>query len=81
MLPLRGKEFTPESRTPADAGFKPTFGGSVWACRNDRVRHTTGMRTANSLPDAEFLAAEGEAKCARKSRGQLYAEGLLGSVR
>jgi metal-responsive CopG/Arc/MetJ family transcriptional regulator len=34
------------------------------------------MKTAVSLPDAVFLAAERLAKRARKSRSQLYAEAL-----
>jgi metal-responsive CopG/Arc/MetJ family transcriptional regulator len=34
------------------------------------------MKTAISLPDAVFLAAERQAKRARKSRSQLYAEAL-----
>ena len=34
------------------------------------------MKTAISLPDAVFHAAERQAKRARKSRSQLYAEAL-----
>ena len=34
------------------------------------------MKTAISLPDAVFLAAERQAKRVRKSRSQLYAEAL-----
>lgn len=34
------------------------------------------MKTAISLPDAVFLAAERQAKRARKSRSQLYAEAI-----
>lgn len=34
------------------------------------------MKTAISLPDAVFLAAERHAKRSRKSRSQLYAEAL-----
>ena len=34
------------------------------------------MKTAISLPDAVFLAAERQAKRSRKSRSQLYAEAL-----
>jgi metal-responsive CopG/Arc/MetJ family transcriptional regulator len=34
------------------------------------------MKTAVSLPDAVFLAAERQAKRAQKSRSQLYAEAL-----
>ena len=38
--------------------------------------HTFGMKTAISLPDDLFLAAERQAKRTRKSRSQLYAEAL-----
>lgn len=38
--------------------------------------YTTGMKTAISLPDALFQAAELHAKRTRKSRSQLYAEAL-----
>ena len=34
------------------------------------------MKTAISLPDAVFLAAERQAKRAQKSRSQLYADAL-----
>ena len=38
--------------------------------------YTHGMKTAISLPDAVFRAAERQAKRAGKSRSQLYAEAL-----
>lgn len=38
------------------------------------------MKTAITLPDAVFLAAERQAKRARKSRSQLYAEALSASL-
>ncbi len=38
--------------------------------------YTTGMKTAISLPDTVFHAAERQAKRAQKSRSQLYAEAL-----
>ena len=38
--------------------------------------YTLGMKTAVSLPDDVFRAAERHAKRARKSRSQLYAEAL-----
>lgn len=38
--------------------------------------YTLGMKTAISLPDAVFYAAERQAKRAQKSRSQLYAEAL-----
>jgi len=38
--------------------------------------HTTGMKTAISLPDAVFHAAERQAKRAQKSRSQLYADAI-----
>lgn len=38
--------------------------------------YTTGMKTAISLPDALFQAAERHAKREHKSRSQLYAEAL-----
>jgi hypothetical protein len=39
-------------------------------------RYTFGMKTAVSLPDQVFQAAERHAKRAHKSRSQLYAEAL-----
>ena len=45
--------------------------------RHERRRgYTIGMKTAISLPDAVFHAAERQAKRAQKSRSQLYAEAL-----
>ncbi len=41
-----------------------------------RLGYTTGMKTAISLPDELFRAAERHAKRLRKSRSQLYAEAL-----
>ena len=38
--------------------------------------YTIGMKTAISLPDAVFHAAERQAKRSQKSRSQLYAEAL-----
>ena len=38
--------------------------------------YTTGMKTAISLPDAVFYAAERQAKRAQKSRSQLYADAI-----
>ena len=38
--------------------------------------YTHGMKTAISLPDAVFHAAERQAKRTQKSRSQLYAEAL-----
>ena len=40
------------------------------------VSYTHGMKTAISLPDAVFHAAERQAKRAQKSRSQLYADAL-----
>jgi len=40
------------------------------------VGYTSGMKTAISLPDAVFHAAERQAKRAQKSRSQLYADAL-----
>ena len=40
------------------------------------ISYTRGMKTAISLPDAVFHAAERQAKRAQKSRSQLYAEAL-----
>ena len=41
-----------------------------------RASYTRGMKTAISLPDAVFHAAERQAKRTQKSRSQLYAEAL-----
>lgn len=38
--------------------------------------YTNGMKTAVSLPDQVFRAAEAEARRMRKSRSQLYAEAI-----
>ena len=38
--------------------------------------YTNGMKTAVSVPDAVFRAAERHAKRTRKSRSQLYAEAV-----
>ena len=38
--------------------------------------YTSGMKTAISLPDRIFRAAERHARRARKSRSQLYAEAI-----
>lgn len=44
--------------------------------RPGAVGYTNGMKTAISLPDAVFRAAERLAKRVRKSRSQLYADAL-----
>ena len=44
--------------------------------RDDARGYTQGMKTAVSLPDDVFRAAERHARRARKSRSQLYAEAL-----
>lgn len=38
--------------------------------------YTDGMKTAVSIPDDVFLAAERHARRARKSRSQLYSEAI-----
>ena len=40
------------------------------------IGYTRGMKTAISVPDAIFHAAERQAKRTQKSRSQLYAEAL-----
>ena len=40
------------------------------------MSYTSGMKTAISLPDAIFRAAERQAKRSKKSRSQLYADAL-----
>ena len=42
-----------------------------------QLGYTIGMKTAISLPDAVFRAAERQAKRSQKSRSQLYAEALV----
>ena len=44
--------------------------------RSAGAGYTSGMKTAVSLPDHLFRAAEQHARRARKSRSQLYAEAL-----
>lgn len=41
-----------------------------------RAGYTIGMKTAISLPDSIFRAAEKHAQRAKKSRSQLYAEAI-----
>lgn len=49
----------------------------TWSVVGARRRgYTNGMKTAISLPDDLFRAAERHAKRVRKSRSQLYAEAL-----
>lgn len=57
----------------------------AWAARSEAADalhvlrgagHTNGMKTAISLPDEVFRAAERQARRAKKSRSQLYAEAL-----
>lgn len=43
---------------------------------NDDASYTPGMKTAVSLPDDVFAAAERHARRTRKSRSQLYAEAV-----
>ncbi len=45
-------------------------------CDTVTHRYTIGMKTAISLPDAVFHAAERQARRAQKSRSQLYSEAL-----
>lgn len=45
-------------------------------CRRPKSGYTSGMKTAISLPDDVFQAAERHARRMRKSRSQLYAEAL-----
>lgn len=45
-------------------------------CSKPRRGYTDGMKTAISLPDAVFRAAERQAKRSQKSRSQLYADAL-----
>ncbi len=42
----------------------------------ENVGYTKGMKTAVSLPDAVFRAADRQAKRSQKSRSQLYADAL-----
>lgn len=46
------------------------------ACTRAATGYTTGMKTAVSLPDEVFRAAERQARRVKKSRSQLYAEAL-----
>ena len=45
----------------------------AWRCHGG---YTNGMKTAISLPDSVFRAAEKHARRVRKSRSQLYAEAI-----
>lgn len=44
--------------------------------RESGASYTSGMKTAVSLPDEVFEAAERQARRTRKSRSQLYSEAL-----
>jgi predicted transcriptional regulator len=46
------------------------------ACTAIARGYTSGMKTAISLPDVLFHAAERQARRSRKSRSQLYADAL-----
>ena len=46
------------------------------ACGSESAGYTSGMKTAVSLPDAVFRAADQLARRAHKSRSQLYADAL-----
>ena len=46
-------------------------------CADGPSGYTHGMKTAISLPDAVFRAAERQAKRSKKSRSQLYADALV----
>jgi metal-responsive CopG/Arc/MetJ family transcriptional regulator len=48
----------------------------VVSCTRADSSYTTGMKTAVSLPDEVFRAAERQARRVKKSRSQLYAEAL-----
>jgi hypothetical protein len=50
--------------------------GDGASCTPATSGYTTGMKTAVSLPDEVFRAAERQARRAKKSRSQLYAEAL-----
>ena len=63
------------SRTPPRAAEKPMC-ASPAACRQSAMGYTKSMKTAISLPDPLFHAADRLAKRAHKSRSQLYADAL-----
>ena len=46
------------------------------ACSCARIGYTPGMKTAVSLPDEVFRAAERHARRSKKSRSQLYSDAL-----
>jgi len=50
--------------------------GHTALTRLSDLGYTSGMKTAISLPDELFRAAERQAKRTRKTRSQLYAEAL-----
>lgn len=62
-------------RTPARSSEKPVR-ASPAACREAPTGYTKSMKTAISLPDPLFHAADRLAKRAQKSRSQLYADAL-----
>lgn len=57
-------------KVPGGQAAFPVFAGGPAA------GYTTGMKTAISVPDDLFCAAERHAKRAQKSRSQLYADAL-----
>ena len=62
-------------RTPAHAAEMPVH-ASLPPCRESAAGYTKSMKTAISLPDPLFHAADRLAKRAHKSRSQLYADAL-----
>jgi len=46
------------------------------SCTRASAGYTAGMKTAVSLPDEVFRAAERQARRVKKSRSQLYAQAL-----
>src|SRR5438093_6767016 len=50
--------------------------GTLIGSKVGRMRYTSGMKTAISIPDDVFQAAERLAKRQKKSRSQLYAEAV-----
>src|SRR5437870_3356745 len=75
--PMQARSFPATARTRLWEFFSRTAQGARQSCCvTETVCYTRGMKTAISLPDAVFHAAERHARRSHKSRSQLYAEAV-----
>ena len=70
------KKNPPNPQNPRNPLEPSVIGACQGRCVCREHGYTNGMKTAISLPDAVFRAAERQAKRSQKSRSQLYADAL-----